>query len=172
MLIFLHKLLNFICCTTEAVFPPPQWQEEPTQSSLREFSRFTFHLLQVRVPVHQRWATSWAILFPTIFSAVTCLNVFHYFIYVLCPQRSISEVSEPFDKQPEKPTPSPFADFSIILPTLEHDTESTIFWQTMLETFVDNSSPHFFSLHPLGFYMSKGSLHDLAEKVTALSCRV
>jgi len=76
--------------------------------------------------------------------------------------------------QAEDPTSSLFTGFfSIILPTLEHGVWSLppSVKQMILETFIDNLSTYFFSLCPLGFYLSMGTLCKTGEKVTALSYR-
>lgn len=166
---YFHLLCHWSC------WSPRQRQEKSQPKALWESfqgSPYTT-LLEARVPAHQRWATNEPVLFPTIFSAVTCLNVFSIF-------HLISQTSGKYQwgfralwhAAWETNIQSICWFFHYFAHFRAQHMESTIFWQTMLEMFIDNPSPHFFSLHPLGFYMSMGSLHNLAEKVTALSCRV
>lgn len=154
--------------------PQAETRKEPTQSSLREFSRFTLRYLSGgQSTCSSKMSYQWAIFVP---HNIFCCNMFECFLKF----NLISQTSGKYQWGFRALWPAAWGTniqsicwfFHYFAHFRAWRMESTIFWQTMLGTFIDNPSAHFFSLHLLGFYMSIGSLRNLAEKVTALSCRV
>lgn len=137
-------LISFAVPLKQSVPQAQRW-EISRPKALWKFSRFTLHC-----PSGGQSTCSSKISYQLSHSVpcnVFCCNMFECFFNISFNFSNLGEVSarfqSPLTSSLRNQHPVHLLFFSIIFLTLDHDRESTIFWQMILETFIANSTPHF-----------------------------